>query len=965
MGSFRFDGVRFLPWPSPAASSNDVRNFLPAKNGGFWIRDRRSVTHVTGRRVTAHFDFQGAYFSDHGNDMFEDVDGSLWVVMARYEGAGTPLCKVTDLAAHCFGGAEGMPVQRADSILPDGQGGFWIGNDTALIHWNSGHSSVYGYKALRSNGGRDGIVSLAPSSDGSLWVGIAKSGPGLGLEKFVGGDFTPFLTSNFDGTKIAVSALLRDSNQNLWVGTDTDGIYRIHGETAEHFGIAEGLSSDTVSGLYEDREGVIWVTTSSGLDSFRDRNVTTFSQSEGLRADLVESVMASRDGTVWVGNVGSLDFIRNGQVFSIRSSDGLPGDRVTSLLEDRAGRIWVGVDDGLFLYEHHHFRRLPEPHHRPLGAVLSITEDVDGNIWAETLATIRQLVRIRNFQVQEVFSSSQVPGAHSLAADPQGGLWVSTVTGDLVRFHNGAVQTFQLKIKGDLPRQIEAESDGSILLAAPADGLVGLRRGRFQRLAMKNGLPCDGVLGFVQDDDKQWWLEAPCGYILVADSEMQRWWGYPDTIVQYHLFDTLDGARTNLVSYNPATKSPDGRLWFATHVVQTIDPRHLFFNKLPPPVHIEQIIADHHAHEATADSDANVDLPPQVHDLEIDYTALSLPVPDKVLFRYKLEGRDRDWQDAGKRRQAFYTDLSPGRYRFRVTARNNSGLWNDAGTFVDFSIAPAYYQTTWFRVLCVVTFLGLLCVLYRFRLRQLHQQFNIGLEARVNERTRIARDLHDTLLQSFQGLMLHFQAASNLLPMLPGEAKKKLDDTITFGNEAIAEGRGAIQGLRSSAIVTNDLARSISTLGEELAAAQNTPNAIVFQVAVEGTPQNLHPILRDDVYRIAGEALRNAFKHAQAKHIEVEIRYDKTEFRLRVRDDGAGIDPRILSEDERPGHYGLRGMRERAKLLGGKLSIWSELDSGTELELQIPARNAYERLPDRQRSWFAKTFSGRDAETQP
>jgi signal transduction histidine kinase len=258
----------------------------------------------------------------------------------------------------------------------------------------------------------------------------------------------------------------------------------------------------------------------------------------------------------------------------------------------------------------------------------------------------------------------------------------------------------------------------------------------------------------------------------------------------------------------------------------------------------------------------------------------------------------------------------------------------------------------------------LLWALYRLRLRQVAQQFSMRLEERVGERTRIARDLHDTLLQSFHGLLLRFQAVSNLLLTRPAEAKQTLDSAIDQAAQAITEGRDAVQGLRSSTVVTNDLACAITTLGQELAGGETNPNAAEFHVQVEGTTRDLHPILRDEVYRIAGEAVRNAFKHAQARRIEVELRYDERQFRLRVRDDGKGIDPKLMNEDGRPGHYGLRGMRERAKLLGGKLAVWSELDSGTELELRIPASRAYETSPARRRSWLTEKLSGKDTETK-
>src|SRR6267154_1799368 len=260
---------------------------------------------------------------------------------------------------------------------------------------------------------------------------------------------------------------------------------------------------------------------------------------------------------------------------------------------------------------------------------------------------------------------------------------------------------------------------------------------------------------------------------------------------------------------------------------------------------------------------------------------------------------------------------------------------------------------------CPAAFLGMLGAAYQLRLRQLSREFNLRLEERVNERTRIARDLHDTLLQSFHGLLLRFQTASELFPRRPAEAKQTLDSAIEQAAQAITEGRDAVQGLRSSTVVTNDLALAINTLGEELAGSETNPNAAEFHVGVEGTARDLHPILRDEVYRIAGEALRNAFRHAKARRIEVEIRYDERQFRLRVRDDGKGIDLKLLNDDERPGHYGMRGMRERAKLLGGKLTVWSELDSGTEVELSIPAANAYATADGRRRSWLAEKFAGK------
>jgi signal transduction histidine kinase len=353
---------------------------------------------------------------------------------------------------------------------------------------------------------------------------------------------------------------------------------------------------------------------------------------------------------------------------------------------------------------------------------------------------------------------------------------------------------------------------------------------------------------------------------------------------------------------------------------------------------------------------SNVRLPARTRDLQIDYTALSLTAPEKAHFKYRLAGQDNDWREVVNDRDVQYSNLGPGTYRFRVIACNNSGVWNEQGDSLEFSIAPAYYQANWFRALCVFLTLALVWAAYQWRLRQLRHQFALTLEARVGERTRIARDLHDTLLQSFHAVLLRLQTVSQLLRERPAEAPGELDSTINEVAEAITEGRDAVQGLRESTVQENDLARAISTLGEELA-SDSSGDRPQFRVAVEGATRNLHPIIRDEIYRIAGEALRNAFRHAQSHKVEVEVRYDDEQFRLSVRDDGRGIDPAFLSRQGSDGHFGLRGMRERATLIGGKLTVWSEVEAGTEVELRVPAGLAYASAP--RVSWLSRAFAGK------
>jgi signal transduction histidine kinase len=605
------------------------------------------------------------------------------------------------------------------------------------------------------------------------------------------------------------------------------------------------------------------------------------------------------------------------------------------MLEDRAGNLWMGVHDGLYVFENGRFRRIPEPDHQPLGLILAMAEDVDGDIWAMCSGVSRKLVRIRDFQVREQWPTSEVPMGR-LAADPHGGIWIGARNRPLVLFRDGVQKEFPTgSAANQYTNHLVVQADGSVM-ASFDDGLVGLRQGKAQRLTTKNGLPCNAVYSFIKDKQKSWWLMTECGIVELPDSELQRWWANPEAVVQPRLYDALDGARPGRYGIRSADLSPDGRVWFATgSVVQMVDPSRTSEAALPAQAHIDSVVVDRNRVE-TID---NLDLPPNPRDLQIDYTSPTFTIPQKVRFRYRLEGHEQDWRDAGTRRQAFYTDLPPGKYSFHVIASNRDGVWNESAAKMDFSIAPAYYQTNWFRTLSAVLILLLAWAGYVLRMRSLNRQFERTLDARVDERTRIARELHDTLLQSFHGLLLRFQTALDLLPSRPLEAKEILTGAIDQAAEAITEGRDAVQALRTSTTETNDLADALRTLGENLSREHGNEVALVVQT--QGAPRALHPIVRDETFRIAGEALRNAFRHSAAKRIEVELHYDEQQFRARIRDDGKGMEPNVLRTDGREGHFGLRGMRERANLIGGKLAVWSGLDAGTEVELSIPQARAY------------------------
>ena len=541
----------------------------------------------------------------------------------------------------------------------------------------------------------------------------------------------------------------------------------------------------------------------------------------------------------------------------------------------------------------------------------------------------------------------------------QSGLWLGFRDGGVAYFEHGQLRTSYSGGEGLGEGMVSGfYVDGHGTLWVPTEGgLSRIKDGHVVTLTSQNGLPCNTVHWMMEDDARSVWLYLACGLVRIGRSELDAWASHPKQTIHATVFDRSDGVTSHRLSagFNAVVaKSPDGKLWFVRNVgLSVIDPHHLAFNKLPPPVHIERVTADDKIYDATN----GLRLPARLRDLSIDYTALSLAAPEKMRFRYMLEGQDADWKEVVNDRQVQYSNLPPRAYRFRVVASNNSGVWNETGATLAFSIAPAYYQTRWFQAFVVIAALCLVWAGYRGRVRHVARQYQRRLDERVNERTRIARELHDTLLQSFHGLLLQFQTASYLLTERPAEAKEKLDGAIEHAAQAITEGRDAVQGLRASTVERNDLAVAVKTLGDELAIDASDHPPSYFQVTVEGESRDLHPIVRDEVYKIAAEALRNAFRHAHAGRVEVEIRYDGDQFRLRVRDDGKGIDPAVLANQGLEGHYGLRGMTERAALIGGTLAVWSEAGAGTEVELRLPARIVYATSP--RRTWRSRFLASK------
>lgn len=928
-GLVRFDGLRFAAWASPNQSrspSFSVVSLLADRDGSLWVG---TDTGLARWKNDAWITYPGV----HGqvNSIVQDRKGAIWTVQSRVLDGSKPFCQVTDNETRCYGEADQFSIPDGATIILDEQENFWIGN-IALLRWKPGSSSTYPLKNFREYQGLDGITALAPAPDGSLWVGIAMSGVGLGLQRFIHGRWKPFITPELDGNTLDVLALYLDRENDLWVGTAKQGLYRIRDSKVDHFGSADGLSGDAIYKFYEDREGNLWVATSRGLDIFRDTHVVSFSTHEGLSSDEVNSVLAARDGSVWIGSSEGLDVLHPGSLSAASAGRTVAGSQITSLLEDHAGRLWVGWQTGMLLYSEGRFREIRRPDGTSLGLVTGITEDLEDNIWIEVIGPPRTLIRIQNFKVQEMFPVPQMPPARKVTADPRGGIWLGLMSGDLARYRKGKLDIFTYEHKSDSKVDQVFISPDSAVLGATAFGLIAWRDGKKQILTIRNGIPCNGINAIMSDDQNALWLYTQCGLIQISAEELERWWTQADTKLQMRVFDTSDGVQPGGALFNTSAKSTDGRLWFANRVVlQMMNPAKLNVNSLAPPVHIEEIVADRQNYSAQQD----LRLPPLTRNLEINYTALSFIAPQKVRFRYRLDGHDRNWQEAGTRRQAFYDSLPPGKYRFLVIACNNDGVWNEVGASLNFVIVPAFFQTAWFRVLLGLLVLGLIWLIHSLRLRQATEQMKARLGERLEERGRIARELHDTLIQSVDGLMLRVETALNEPD--PRRSRQMIEKALDSADEVMSEGRQRVHALRAEAITVNELSEALASYGEELAEDRE----VIFSVAPAGSPKPLDPFVRDEAYCIVREALANAFQHSGATKIEAEITYDRALLRVSVRDNGGGIDATILNGG-RPGHYGLLGMRERARVIGSQLVIRSRPGAGTEIDLGIPAEIAYQ-----------------------
>ena len=941
-GLFWSDGLEF----QPHASGGDFR--LPSTNitalhaspdGSLWVGFRLGgVTRLHQRELTSFGEGEG-FPAGAVHTITRGSAGTLW---AATNGG---LARFVDNRWHTIGTDWGLPAGAVLTALVDRQDTVWVATNDAVLTLPAGQKTFrLTWRLPRRIAAAGGF---AAASDGSMWL----SAEGLGLVRL---DSRELSQPRRWFTDRQLGPILFDRDGHLWMAGDSLRRLAVPANFAElddasvargleEFSRAQGLTSSSVRTVFEDREGNMWVGTTAGIDRL--------SPSDIVRVALPwppdhATLVPGDDGSLWVGGSDAASLLRfeDGKLAAQ-----LPSPAFSAGTRAPDGVVWFGGRDGVAKLKGGSLELTPLPEPVRGLDVQAMTADRSGALWVSM--DEQAVFRLAHGVWSEYGNLAALPRSPVISAvtDERGDVWLGYTDNRLARVSGENVRVFTAADGLDVGAITALHAKDSLLWVGGELGLATLDGERFQQLRPASCQPFIAVSGIVETHRGDVWLFRGAGLTrietaraqLTAENVERR--VYCATYVRH---EGLPGSAQQLRPTPSLVQAADGRVWLAaTDGVAWINPDRMPRTAASPPTTILRINAGGTVYSTDEDF---IRLPIHTQNLEIAYTAWSLRIPEQVRFRYWLEGSDPGWRVVGRERRAVYTNLGPGSYRFHVAASHDNETWSDSVATLDFEILPAFYQTNWFKALCVLIALLLLAVFFRVQMLRATARVRVRLEERMLERERIARELHDTLLQGLQGLIMRFHSVALRIPERE-PLRDLMERALERADEVLIESRDKVKDLRDVSGGEKDLSEDIAENGRLFA----TDKKVDFSVTVHGSARDLHLIVREETFLITREALANAFTHAQAGRIEVELFYERGGLRVNVRDDGRGIDEDTLLAG-RTGHWGLLGMRERAQKIGATLQIYSRANAGTELDLRIPAALAYNDRRLRKRwSWRA------------
>lgn len=941
-GLFRFDGVRFelisngldlLVHGAPSA-------VLIRSNGDIWTNFERSGRFAVYRDGRLNF-LRAPRAPDRIMAMREASDGTVWALTERI---GRQLMRFQDGKWRVFGTNSGAPLENPMSMVVTRDGTVWVSFTGSVARMAPGKDR---FEFVQRKPSALGRLSVDPS--GMIWFTEREgSYPLTGRD---GRGEPPPLRHAY----ATDSATIRgwptfDREGNLWISTYYDGLQRVArpdprgAPTAhdavlnvEHITEREGLTSNAMGQIFQDREGNVWVGSKDGLDRFWPATLRFESQLTDPAA-FGDILLQASDGSVYIGQASTVYRVRpRGPLEPIFSSAVEP----RTLCEAPDGAIWIGTSDKkVAIWKQGRVQRLVPK--APLAyTIYDCAFDAGGNYWIT--ASLGGLARWRGGRWEPtIVSPGRDFAPKSMVTDERGGLILQWNDRTLARIENGKSKSALIPFGGYQPDDVALHpvSPGKLLVAGRF-GLARLQNGQFKTISARRAPLFSGVNGIVQTPGGDTWLAGTAGLLRIPTVQLERAFLNAKEALPITVFGAGDGLRSPAHDHSRRSivRGGDGRLWIATQMGTVwLDPADISRSGSPPSIAISSLRADKLYRDPTA-----IRLPAGTSNLEIDFSVISFSNPHSARVRFRMEGLDPVWIEANARRQAFFTNLAPGNYRFWVIAANQDGIWNRQGASVEIVIPPTFVQSRWFLALCVMLALFLLFLAYRLRVAQVAAKIRNGLEERMAERERIARELHDTLLQSVQGLVLRFQSVAN---KMPPEASNRahLEAALDRADEIMAEGRDRVQDLRIA-----DNSQNLPELLKQRAAAVLFDPEVSLRIVVEGKSRPVHPLVSVELGSIASEALFNIARHAHAKSIEIVVRFGVRHLAVEIRDDGVGLAREVIEEGHKPGHFGLIGMRERAERIGSSFSLDSYPGLGTAVSMTLPARLAYSDQAPRHR----------------